>query len=201
MKIILASHNQGKIQEFQALLKDLQLELIPQAEKNVVDIEETALTFVENALLKARHACQQTGLPVIADDSGLVVPALNGAPGIYSARYAGKNSTAAKNIDKLLLEMKHLHNQDRAATFHCVLVYMTHAKDPTPLICQGTWQGTILETPRGDNGFGYDPVFYDPRQQCSAAELPAEIKNKISHRGQALTLLLQGLTQSSKAKQ
>lgn len=171
MKVVFASHNAGKIRELQALLESSSLQIIPQAELNVEDVPETGLTFVENAILKARHACEKTGLPAIADDSGLVVPILDGAPGIYSARYAGKNAKSADNIQKLLQEMASFSKEDRKAYFHCVLVYLRSAMDPVPLICHGIWQGYILTTPHGDQGFGYDPVFfcYRPRSVCRRA--------------------------------
>lgn len=190
MKVILASNNPGKIRELQALLEGFHLNIVPQSELGVADIPETGLTFVENALIKARHACRVTGLPAIADDSGLEVIALHGAPGIYSARYAGEAAVAQDNIKKLLTELSSVPEENRIAFFHCVLVYLAHATDPTPLICHGSWQGVILKEPQGKNGFGYDPIFFDPKLHQSAAELPLEIKNKISHRGKALQLLL-----------
>lgn len=190
MKIVLASNNKGKIREFTELLKDFHCEIIPQAELGVDDIEETGLTFIENALIKARHASRVTGLPAIADDSGLAVQALLGAPGIYSARYAGSPTNAANNIRKLLDNMKHIPEDKRQASFHCVLAFMTHAEDPTPIICDGIWQGKILHEPIGENGFGYDPIFYVPTEKKSSAQLPAELKNRISHRGIALQSLL-----------
>lgn len=190
MKIVLASNNKGKIREFSELLKDFHCEIIPQAELGVDDVEETGLTFIENALIKARHAAKITGLPALADDSGLAVKALLGAPGIYSARYAGSPTNAANNIIKLLDEMKHIPDNKRQASFHCVLAFMTHAEDPTPIICDGIWQGNILHEPIGENGFGYDPVFYVPSEKKSSAQLPAELKNRISHRGIALQSIL-----------
>ena len=193
MKIILASNNEGKIIELQALLDAFNYTIIPQTQLGIPEIAETGLTFVENAIAKARHACQLGKQPAIADDSGLVVPALAGAPGIYSARYAGKNATARANIEKLLSEMRDVLPEKRGAHFHCTLVYLTHAEDPAPLICEGIWIGSILSAPTGTRGFGYDPLFYDPYEKCSAAELPLEKKNKISHRGQALRTLLEKL--------
>ena len=171
---------------------DYHLTLIPQVD-SFSDIPETGLTFVENAILKARHACRETGLPAIADDSGLEVAALKGAPGIYSARYAGPKANSEDNIQKLLHELDLVPYDQRSASFHCVLVYLAHAEDPTPLICQGTWPGVILTMPQGAEGFGYDPVFFDPNLKCSAAELPQEMKNKVSHRGKALRLLIEQL--------
>lgn len=195
-KIVFASHNAGKIRELQALVALLPFTIIPQAELGVEEIEETGYSFVENALLKARHASLQTGLPAIADDSGLTVPALKGAPGIYSARYAGKGAGSAANIQKLLNEMKGLTGIHREAAFQCFLVLMTHAYDPVPLICHGEWHGTILETPEGHDGFGYDPVFYDRSEKKSAATLTLETKNRLSHRGHALRALLAQLPES-----
>lgn len=195
MKVVFASSNLGKIRELQALLNDFHLEIIPQSELGVKDIPETGLTFVENALIKARHACRETNLPAIADDSGLEVAALQGAPGIYSARYAGEPSNTKKNIQKLLQNLESVPEKDRIASFRCVLVYLAHAEDPAPLICQGTWHGVILKEPRGTQGFGYDPVFFDPERSICAAELELNIKNQISHRGKALRLLMTHLTE------
>jgi len=190
MKFVFASHNLGKIQELQALLCGTGLDLVQQQALGCSEIEETGLTFVENALLKARHACRATGLPAIADDSGLVVPALQGAPGIYSARYAGREAQASDNIQKLLADMKEEPAANRHAYFHCTLVLLRHAQDPAPLICQGEWPGCILFAPRGEQGFGYDPIF-GLAPDKSAAELSLADKNKHSHRGQALRLLLE----------
>ena len=189
-QIVLASGNKGKLREFNALLGDLSFEVVPQSDFKVPDIEETGLSFVENAILKARNASQYTNLPAIADDSGIEVDALNGAPGIYSARYAGEQATDQDNLEKLLHELINVPDGKRSARFQCLLVYVRHAKDPTPLICQGTWEGSILHKPVGENGFGYDPVFYVPGHNCASAELDSEVKNKISHRGQALKKLL-----------
>jgi XTP/dITP diphosphohydrolase len=191
--VVLASSNAGKVRELNQLLGGLQLEVVPQSHFNVADADETGLTFVENAILKARHAAQHTGLPALADDSGLEVVALHGAPGIYSARYAGAKASDAENLRKLLGLLKDVPEEKRGARFQCVLVYLRHALDPTPLICQGTWEGRILREPRGANGFGYDPVFYVPTHAVSAAELSPELKNSLSHRGQALRQLLAGL--------
>ena len=193
-EIILASSNQGKVREINQLLAELDLQVQPQTEHGVPDIEETGLTFVENAILKARNAAQHTGLPAIADDSGIEVDALNGAPGIYSARYAGIGASDQANLEKLLTELGDLPEDKRTARFQCLMVYMRHANDPTPLICQGTWEGRILFQPQGENGFGYDPVFYVPTHDCSSAELPADVKNSLSHRGQALRKLLAAFT-------
>ena len=191
--IVLASSNPGKVREINQLLAGLSLQVQPQAEYGVADIEETGLTFVENALLKARNAAQHTGLPAIADDSGIEVDALYGAPGIYSARFAGEGASDQANLEKLLDELREVPEARRTARFQCLMVYLRHANDPTPLICQGTWEGRILFEPRGDNGFGYDPVFYVPTHDCSSAELPADVKNSLSHRGQALKQLVAGL--------
>jgi XTP/dITP diphosphohydrolase len=192
-EIVLASSNPGKVLEINQLLAELDLHVRPQGAYGVPDIEETGLTFVENAILKARNAAQHTGLPAIADDSGIEVDALNGAPGIYSARFAGAGAGDQANLDKLLAEIRDVPEVRRTARFRCLLVYLRHAGDPTPLICQGTWDGRILSAARGDNGFGYDPVFYVPTHDCSSAELSAEVKNSLSHRGQALRQLLAAL--------
>jgi XTP/dITP diphosphohydrolase len=194
-EIVLASSNPGKVREINQLLAMLDLHVQPQGEFGVLDIEETGLSFVENAILKARNAAQHTGLPAIADDSGIEVDALNGAPGIYSARFAGEHASDQANLEKLLAELGDLPEAQRSARFQCLMVFMRHANDPTPLICQGTWEGRILLAARGNNGFGYDPVFYVPTHDCSSAELPAEIKNALSHRGQALRKLLAALQQ------
>lgn len=192
-KIVLATNNQGKVREINQLLAGLALEAVPQSAFGALDVEETGQTFVENAILKARHASHHTGLPAIADDSGLEVDVLQGAPGIYSARYAGPDASDADNVDKLLKAMAHLPEGERSARFQCLMVYMRYPTDPTPIICQGTWEGRILTAPRGDNGFGYDPVFLVPEHNCSAAELDAQTKNRLSHRGQALKQLLDAL--------
>ena len=191
--IVLASSNAGKVREFNQLLGDLQLEVVPQSQFNVADADETGLTFVENAILKARNAAQHAQRPALADDSGLEVDALNGAPGIYSARYAAPGASDTENLEKLLDMLKGVPEEKRTARFQCVLVYLRHALDPTPLICHGTWEGRILFAPRGANGFGYDPVFFVPSMNCSAAELPADVKNSLSHRGQALRQLVAAL--------
>ncbi len=193
-KIVLASGNRGKLCEFNALLDNLGLQVCPQSDFAVVDVEETGLTFVENAILKARNACRHSGLPAIADDSGIEVDALKGAPGIYSARFSGSNAPDKDNIQKLLSDLSSVPDEERTARFQCVLVFLRHEKDPTPLICQGTWAGSILREPRGENGFGYDPIFYVPTHQCSSAQLDAAEKNRISHRGQALACLLAGIS-------
>lgn len=183
-QIVLASNNQGKIREIQALLPDY--EIIPQSDIVQTEAEETGLTFVENAILKARHAAQHCNLPVIADDSGLAVDALNGEPGIYSARYAGVGASDKENNEKLLLELAGVPFTERAARFICLIVLIEHAADPVPLIAQGVWEGKILLHTQGANGFGYDPIFWVPELDCSSAELPPEVKNSLSHRGKAL---------------
>jgi XTP/dITP diphosphohydrolase len=188
-RIVIATGNRGKLAEFRQLLQHSGIAVVPQSDFDVPDCDETGLTFVENAILKARHAAQLTGLP-----------ALQGAPGIYSARFAGATTDVdAANNRKLLESLHDIPETQRGARFQCVLVFMRHARDPAPLICQGTWEGRILAAARGAQGFGYDPLFFVPTQQLSAAELPAEIKNRISHRGQAMALLLaqfQALAQS-----
>ena len=188
-RLVLASGNAGKLRELGALLGDLDVELLPQARLGVDDIEETGLSFVENALLKARHAARITGLPALADDSGLCVDALGGAPGLYSARYAGGHGDSAANIARLLRELDGVPPARRSAHFYAVIVLLRHAEDPQPLVAEGSWPGTILETPRGAGGFGYDPVFLDPERGLSAAELDPALKNRISHRGRALEQL------------
>ncbi|MDA1369245.1 MAG: RdgB/HAM1 family non-canonical purine NTP pyrophosphatase [Proteobacteria bacterium] len=191
-KVILASGNAGKLRELSALLNEKDVDLIPQSEFKVSDVEETGLSFVENALIKARHACAETGMPALADDSGIEVDVLHGEPGIYSARYAGVSGATADaaNNAKLLEELEQISELQRTARFQCVIAYLRHDKDPMPLICQGTWEGRILFAESGDNGFGYDPLFYVPTHGCSSAELDAEVKNSLSHRGQALRALL-----------
>ena len=195
-RVVLASGNAGKLRELHALLGGLGIELVSQRELGVSDAEETGLSFVENALIKARHACATTGLPAIADDSGIEVDALNGEPGIYSARFAGVSGETrevadAANNELLLERLAGLKGSERSARFQCIIVYLRHAADPTPLICQGTWEGQILESAAGANGFGYDPLFYVPTHDCASAALTPEIKNTLSHRGQALEQLRQ----------
>ncbi len=193
MKLVVASSNAGKLAEFRDLLGEAGFEFVTQGELGVADVEETGLTFVENALLKARHAARVTGLPALADDSGLCVDALGGAPGLYSARYAGDHGDAQANIAKLLEAMKDVPRAQRSAHFHAVIVLLRHAEDPQPIIAEGMWSGLILEAPRGDNGFGYDPVFFEPENGLSAAEFDPAIKNRLSHRGRALAVLRQKL--------
>ncbi|MCW9089103.1 MAG: RdgB/HAM1 family non-canonical purine NTP pyrophosphatase [Gammaproteobacteria bacterium] len=194
-KIVLASGNAGKVREINQLLAGLDIEVVPQSDFGVPEAEETGLTFVENAILKARNAAQHTGLPAIADDSGLEVDALRGAPGIYSARYAGIGAGDEANLQKLLQALDGVTGAQRTARFQCLMVYMGHELDPTPIICQGSWEGVIAQAPAGDNGFGYDPVFQVPSHGCTAAQLDAAEKNRLSHRGQALQCLLHALEQ------
>ncbi|WP_174864908.1 XTP/dITP diphosphatase [Pectobacterium polaris] len=192
-KVVLATGNPGKVRELASLLADFGLDIVAQTELGVDSAEETGLTFIENAILKARHAAQITGLPAIADDSGLAVDALGGAPGIYSARYAGVDASDQQNLDKLLLTLKDVPDEQRRASFHCVLVYLRHAEDPTPIVCHGSWQGVLTHEAAGSGGFGYDPIFFVPELGKTAAELTREEKNAQSHRGQALRLLLDTL--------
>ncbi len=191
--VVLASGNAGKLRELGKVLAPLDVILKPQAQFNVPDVEETGFSFVENAIIKARAAAQHTGLPSIADDSGIEVDHLKGAPGIYSARYSGAGDEA--NNALLLQELGETPEAQRGARFQCVLVYMRHALDPTPLICQASWEGFILFESRGENGFGYDPLFYLPEHQCSSAQLAPAIKNRISHRSKASSLLFEALRQ------
>jgi XTP/dITP diphosphohydrolase len=188
-RLVLASGNLGKLAEMRDLLGDLGFETIPLGDLGVADVEETGHTFLENAILKARHACAQTGLPALGEDSGLCVDALGGAPGLYSARYAGTPSNADANIAKLLDAMRETPIDARGAHFYCALVLLRHERDPMPLICEGVWEGRILDAPRGRGGFGYDPVFYDPLVGLSAAEMDLGAKHRVSHRGQALMKL------------
>lgn len=189
-KIVLATGNKGKVAELSQMLAPFQFQIIAQSEFNVTDAEETGLTFVENAILKARHAAAITGLPAIADDSGLAVDALQGAPGIYSARYAGEKASDNDNIQKLLTTLEHVPAHERQAQFHCVLAFLRHAEDPTPLLCHGIWHGSITTSPVGKNGFGYDPVFWVADENCTSAQLTPERKQQLSHRGKALAQLV-----------
>ncbi|EAS63766.1 XTP/dITP diphosphatase [Photobacterium angustum] len=192
-KLVLATGNQGKVKEMADLLADFGFDVVAQSDYNVSSVAETGTTFIENAIIKARHAAKETGLPAIADDSGLEVDYLNGAPGIYSARFAGEGASDADNIDKLLAEMKDVPAEQRTARFHCVLVMMRHENDPTPLVCHGSWEGSILTERHGENGFGYDPVFWVPEDQCASAQLPPARKKQLSHRGKALQQLFSAL--------
>ena len=195
-RLVIASHNPGKVREINQLLAEQEIQVIPQREFGVPEAEETGLTFVENALIKARNAAQHSEQPAIADDSGIEVDALQGAPGVYSARFAGPGSSDEDNNRRLLEALRDTPPERRSARFQCVMVYLRHAEDPTPIICQGTWEGQILEAPRGEGGFGYDPLFLLTEQGCTSAELPPEEKNRLSHRGQALRRLLAALSES-----
>lgn len=192
-RLVIASNNKGKITELTELLAPVGMAPVAQAELGVGDAEEPAVTFVENAILKARHAARETGLPALADDSGLAVDALEGRPGVRSARFAGEQATDQDNVNALLDAMSAVPEGQRQAQFHCVLVYVRHADDPTPIICHGRWLGSILTSPQGNGGFGYDPVFLTPEHNRSAAELSRAEKSGISHRGRALKLLMEQL--------
>lgn len=192
-QIVLASGNKGKLREFNQLLASLDYEVLPQSAFTDTEADETGLSFVENAILKARHATRISGLPALADDSGLEVDALGGAPGIYSARFAGDQASDEDNNHKLINMLSGFNPEKRAARFQCVLVFMRHAEDPTPLVCQGTWEGVIVDVPRGSNGFGYDPLFYIPELDCCSAELSPEQEGQLSHRSKAVAQLLPAL--------
>lgn len=194
-KIVLATGNPGKVRELANLLADFGFYVVAQTELGVSSVEETGLTFIENALIKARHAAKVTGLPAIADDSGISVDVLGGAPGIYSARYAGEDASDQENLDKLLNALKDVPEGQRQAQFNCALVYMRHENDPTPIVCYGRWPGVVTFKEAGNGGFGYDPIFYVPELGCTAAELKHEEKSRISHRGQALAQLFAALKQ------
>ena len=193
MKVVLASNNPGKLHEFEKLFASTSIDIIPQGQLHVPEVDETGLTFVENAILKARNACVHTGLPAIADDTGLVVDALNGKPGIYSARFAGKGAGSQTYSQKLLEVMRDVPSEKRQAFFACVMVFMAHSEEPLPLVSQATWEGSILEKAVGQNGFGYDPVFYVKDKGCAAAQLERDEKNRISHRGKAMRGLIEQL--------
>lgn len=193
-ELLLASSNKGKLAEFNQCFADMAVTLVPQSALNIKAADETGLTFVENALLKARHGARQSGLPTLADDAGLVVDALGGAPGIYSARYAGVSASDADNVAKLLQALTDVPEDQRIAHFHCTLVYLSTATDPDPIICQARWYGRVLRAPQGHQGFGYDPIFYVPTHDCSAAQLPSNLKNALSHRGQAVQRMRQYLS-------
>ena len=195
-KLVIASANAGKILELQSSLRELDITVIPQGELNIPDIEETGLSFVENSILKARNATALSGLPAIADDSGLEVDFLNGAPGIYSARFSAENATDASNREKLLSLLADVPASERSARYQTVIVFMRHSTDPTPIICQGTWEGQISTEERGSNGFGYDSIFFVPSKNCHAAELDDETKQRLSHRGKAMSAFLQQLRAS-----
>jgi len=198
--VVLASDNQGKIREINSLLRNTPLEVVGQGSLGVEPIEETGTTFIENALLKARNAARQTGLAAIADDSGLEVDALGGRPGVYSARFAGPQATDTKNVEKLLAALDGISPEKRSARFRCAMVYVSHADDPDPLICEGAWEGKIITEPKGDNGFGYDPIFWIEGEKATAAELAPERKNILSHRGQALRMLVAQLAERSQKR-
>lgn len=189
-KIVLASGNVGKVREVGELLEGLSINVLPQSEFSVPEAEETGLTFIENALLKARNAAYHTGLAAIADDSGIAVDVLQDRPGIYSARFAGVGASDNENFEKLIELVKPFPQAQRTARFICSMVYLRHENDPVPVIAEGVWEGHLVIEPQGENGFGYDPIFYVPSQQCTSAQLTPEIKNKLSHRGQALKQLL-----------
>ena len=189
-RIVFASGNVGKVREIGQLLEGLSINILPQSDFNVPEIEETGRTFVENAILKARNAAHYTGLPAIADDSGIAVDVLQGRPGIVSARFAGVGASDEDNLLKLIDMIKPFSEEQRTARFICSMVYLRHEHDPIPMIAQGVWEGQLVTDPKGKNGFGYDPIFYVSSHQCTSAELPPEIKNTLSHRGQALKQLL-----------
>lgn len=193
-QVVLASGNRGKIEEIQSILQPLAWQVLPQSDFQVEEAEETGLSFVENAIIKARNAAAHCNLPAIADDSGLEVDWLKGEPGIYSSRFAGVNATDRQNLEKLLAQLVSVEEVERTARFRCVMVFMRHAKDPSPVIASGSWEGKILTSPSGESGFGYDPVFWVPERNCSAAELEKHDKNSLSHRGKALANLLQQLS-------
>ena len=195
-KLVLATGNQGKVKEMASLLADFGFDVVAQSDYNVSSVAETGTTFIENAIIKARHAAKETGLPAIADDSGLEVDYLKGAPGIYSARFAGIEASDEENLHKLLKEMEGVADEQRTARFHCVLVMMRHENDPTPLVCHGSWEGKILTQAHGENGFGYDPIFWVPEDQCSSAELEPARKKQLSHRGKALAKLFAALKEA-----
>ena len=189
MKLVLATSNKGKLAEIAPIVQAFGFEALPPNQFGFADAEETGLSFVENALIKARHACSQTGLPALADDSGIIIDALNGAPGLISAHYAGVHGDSAGNIAKVLSELAQLKNPVRTARFYCCMVLLKHVNDPQPIIAEGIWHGEILPAPLGEQGFGYDPIFWDAVHQMSAAQMPSELKSHISHRGQALAQL------------
>ena len=197
MKLVLASSNPGKLAEMEALLAPAGVHVVPQDMLGVEPPEETGLTFVENALVKARATCAATGLPALADDSGIVVDALEGAPGVRSARYAGEGATDADNVSRLLESLEGVAAPERGAAFVCVIACLRHARDPCPIVCEGIWEGRILDAPRGAGGFGYDPVFFVEALGRTAAELSRAEKNAVSHRGQALAQLLDRLARPS----
>jgi len=199
-KIVIASDNRGKLVELRRLLGGLAAEVLPQSELGIAGAPETGTSFSENALIKARHASEAAGLPAIADDSGLEVAALHGKPGIYSARFAGEGASDEQNIDKLLAELTGVDDAGRQARFRCVAAYVERADDPDPLLAEGVWRGRILKARRGSGGFGYDPVFYDPEREQTAAEMSFDAKNRLSHRGKAFRELIALLSQRFRAR-
>lgn len=196
-QLVLATNNPGKVRELAALLRDVGFEVRGQGEFGVPEVEETGTTFVENAIIKARAAAQHTGLPAIADDSGIEVDALHGAPGVYSARFAGTDADDAQNNAKLVESLRDVPAEQRTARYRAVIVYMRYAEDPAPLIAEGVWEGVIQLEPKGSNGFGYDPHFYLPHLECTSAELEPAEKSRLSHRGQALRALLEKLREAA----
>lgn len=197
MRVVLATNNSGKIRELQALLAPLQMEVLPKSQFTSEEVAETGTTFVENALIKARHAARASGLAAIADDSGIEVDALGGAPGVYSARYAGEKASDADNLYKLLDAMTNVPDHLRTARYRCALVYVSSADDPQPLCCEATWEGSISRSPVGTGGFGYDPIFWLPDYQQTAAQITAQLKNQLSHRAKALQQLVSLLLASN----
>jgi XTP/dITP diphosphohydrolase len=197
MRVVLASGNAGKVRELRQLLEPLNIEVLPQSDFNVPNVAETGLSFIENALLKARHAAMHAQLPAIADDSGIEVDALQGAPGIYSARYAGEGASDEDNLRKLIRELSAVPAANRTARYRCALVFMRWEKDPSPIVCQASWEGRLLYAPRGSGGFGYDPIFELPDRGLTAAELPPAEKNALSHRGKALQMLVAQLREGA----
>jgi XTP/dITP diphosphohydrolase len=197
MRVVLASGNAGKVRELRQLLEPLNIEVLPQSDFNVPNVAETGLSFVENAILKARHAAMHAKLPAIADDSGIEVDALHGAPGIYSARYAGEGASDEDNLRKLIRELSAVPTANRTARYRCALVFMRWEKDPSPIVCQASWEGRLLDSPRGSGGFGYDPIFELPDRKLTAAELPLAEKNALSHRGKALHMLIAQLREGA----
>lgn len=198
-QIVLATGNKGKVREITQMLAEYPYEIIPQSNFNIPEVAETGLTFVENAIIKARHAAKIAGLPAIADDSGIEIDSLNGAPGIYSSRYAGIHASDRENLQKVLSDIESVADAQRTARFQCVMVMMQHADDATPIICHGTWEGTLLRQPVGENGFGYDPIFWLEQQQCSSAQLDPYLKDQLSHRGKALRQLVNQLKNSGRS--
>ncbi len=188
-KIVLATGNLNKVKEINAIVESIPVVVLPQSQFQIKEAVETGTTFIENAIIKARNASEQTGLPAIADDSGIEVDALNGEPGVYSSRYSGPDSNDQKNLEKLIENIKNVPEERRSCRYWCVMVYLKHAKDPTPVVCQASWEGQLITTPMGSNGFGYDPIFWIPSQKATAAQITLEQKNSMSHRAKALKML------------